>query len=53
MKRSGAWWVEESGNEMLLVRCAMYNGTYDRVFDHYAASSSTTDTPAAGPGTNG
>lgn len=38
MKRSGAWWVEESGNEMLRVRCAMYNGTYDRVFAHYEAS---------------
>ena len=40
MKRSGAWWVEESGNEMLRVRCAMYNGTYDRVFAHYTASCS-------------
>ena len=40
MKRSGAWWVEESGNEMLRVRCAMYNGTYDRVFAHYATSCS-------------
>lgn len=40
MKRSGAWWVEESGNEMLRLRCAMYNGTYDRVFAHYEASRS-------------
>ena len=40
MKRSGAWWVEESGNEMLRLRCAMYNGTYDRVFAHYTASRS-------------
>lgn len=40
MKRSGAWWVEESGNEMLRVRCGMYNGTYDRVFAHYTASRS-------------
>jgi hypothetical protein len=35
MKRSGAWWVKETGNEMLRIRCAIYNGTYDRVFDRY------------------
>ena len=35
MKRSGAWWVEETGNEMLRIRCAIYNGTYDKVFECY------------------
>ncbi len=35
LKRSGAWWVKENGNAMLRIRCALYNGTYDRVFDHY------------------
>jgi hypothetical protein len=35
MKRSGAWWVQENGNAMLRVRCAIYNGTFDRVFDAY------------------
>ena len=35
MKRSGAWWVKETGNEMLAIRCAIYNGTYDRVFEKY------------------
>ena len=35
MKRSGAWWVEETGNEMLRIRCAIYNGTYDKVFEKY------------------
>jgi len=39
MKRSGAWWVKESGNGMLRVRCAVVNGTYDRIFEHYAAQS--------------
>ena len=24
MKRSGAWWVKETGNEMLGIRCAIY-----------------------------
>jgi len=35
MKRSGAWWVKETGNEMLAIRCAIYNGTYDKVFEEY------------------
>ena len=35
LKRSGAWWVKETGNEMLRIRCAIYNGTYDKVFDKY------------------
>lgn len=35
MKRSGAWWVKETGNEMLRIRCAIYNGTYDKVFETY------------------
>jgi len=38
LKRSGAWWVEETGNDMLRIRCALYNGTYERVFEHYMAS---------------
>lgn len=35
MKRSGAWWVTETGNEMLRIRCAIYNGTYDQIFEKY------------------
>ncbi len=35
LKRSGAWWVKETGNEMLRIRCAVYNGTYDKVFVRY------------------
>jgi hypothetical protein len=35
MKRSGAWWVKETGNHMLAIRCAIYNGTYDKVFQKY------------------
>ena len=38
MKRSGAWWVKETGNEMLGIRCAIYNGTYDKIFDKYKKS---------------
>ncbi len=35
LKRSGAWWVTENGNNMLRLRCAMYNGTFDKVFAKY------------------
>jgi len=35
MKRSGAWWVKQTGNRMLAIRCAIYNGTYDKVFEKY------------------
>ena len=40
MKRSGAWWVKETGNEMLGIRCAIYNGTYDKIFEKYKTANS-------------
>jgi hypothetical protein len=35
LKRSGAWWYEGNSNEMLALRCAKSNGTFDRVFERY------------------
>jgi hypothetical protein len=35
LKQSGAWWITENGNNMLHLRCAMYNGTFDQVFRKY------------------
>ncbi len=35
LKRSGAWWYEESSNQMLALRCAKYNGTFQHVFARY------------------
>lgn len=35
LKRSGAWWYVENGNGMLALRCAKYNGTFERVFERY------------------
>jgi len=32
LKRSGAWWYEINCNQMLALRCAKYNGTFDQVF---------------------
>ena len=35
LKRSGAWWYIEKANQMLALRCAAYNGTFDSVFEVY------------------
>jgi hypothetical protein len=35
LKRSGAWWYAANSNQMLALRCAKYNGTFERVFAHY------------------
>lgn len=32
LKRSGAWWYEANSNQMLALRCAKYNGTFNQVF---------------------
>ena len=32
LKRSGTWWYQENSNAILALRCALYNGTLDRVF---------------------
>jgi hypothetical protein len=32
LKRSGAWWYAINCNQMLALRCAKYNGTFDQVF---------------------
>jgi hypothetical protein len=37
MKRSGAWWYVINGNDMLRLRCALYNATFDEVFKKYMA----------------
>lgn len=31
LKRSGAWWYVENANSILTLRCARYNGTFDRL----------------------
>jgi Uncharacterised protein family (UPF0236) len=35
LKRSGAWWYEDSSHQMLALRCAKYNGTFVQVFTRY------------------
>jgi hypothetical protein len=35
LKRSGAWWYLEQANHMLALRCAIYNGTFERIFEAY------------------
>ncbi len=41
MKRSGAWWYVINGNDMLRLRCSMYNGTFDEVFKRYKRNHRT------------
>jgi hypothetical protein len=35
LKRSGAWWYVEKANQMLALRCAKYNGTFQNLFLKY------------------
>ena len=35
LKRSGAWWYITNANNILKLRCAKYNGTYDSVIQKY------------------
>jgi hypothetical protein len=35
LKRSGAWWYTDRSNQMLALRCAKYNGTFDQVFARF------------------
>ena len=36
LKRTGAWWLVSNCNNMLKLRCSIYNGTFDSVFAAYA-----------------
>ncbi len=36
LKRNGAWWLKENSNKMLGLKCALFNGTFERIFDKYA-----------------
>jgi hypothetical protein len=33
LKRSGAWGCVKNADKMLALRCAKYNGSFDRVFE--------------------
>jgi len=35
LKRSGAWWYKTNANNILKLRCAKYNRTYDRIIQKY------------------
>ncbi len=45
LKRSGAWWYQENSNHLLALRCAKYNGTWERVFQHYVHTQQANGTP--------
>lgn len=35
IKRSGAWWYPSLANNILKLRCAIYNGTFERIMHQY------------------
>lgn len=45
LKRSGAWWYVENSNRMLALRCADYNGTFERVFQKYVQKDQVSRIP--------
>lgn len=36
IKRSGAWWLIPNCNNMLKLRCALVNGTFEKLFDNHS-----------------
>jgi hypothetical protein len=44
LKRSGAWWYAVKANDMLALRCAKYNGTFDRLFQKKNSEPSVKNT---------
>ena len=45
LKRSGAWWYPTNANNILKLRCAKYNGTFDKVMAKSKRSSIRNATP--------
>lgn len=45
LKRSGAWWYAANANRILALRCAAYNGTYDRVCERFRTRVLKRDCP--------
>ncbi len=35
LKKSGAWWYISNSNNILKLRCAQYNGTFDKLMEKY------------------
>ncbi len=35
LKRSGAWWYQSNANNILKLRCAKYNSTFDKIIKKY------------------
>jgi hypothetical protein len=44
LKRSGAWWYVAQANDILALRCAKYNGTFDRLFQKKTSVPSVKNT---------
>ncbi len=43
LKRSGAWWYPTNANNILKLRCAKYNGTFDRIMADVRAKNNANE----------
>jgi hypothetical protein len=43
LKRSGAWWYPTNANNILKLRCAKYNGTFDRIMADIKAKNNASE----------
>ena len=46
LKRSGAWWYPTNANNILKLRCAKYNGTFDRIMKDVKQNDKRNDNQA-------
>lgn len=50
LKRSGAWWYPTNANNILKLRCAKYNGTFDKVTAEIRSNNKRKHTQNETPG---
>ena len=49
LKRSGAWWYQTNANNILKLRCAKYNGTFDRIMETRKKNNTLNKAERKGP----
>ena len=49
LKRSGAWWYPTNANNILKLRCAKYNGTFDQIMENRKTSTTQNRTTEQRP----
>ena len=52
LKRSGAWWYATNANNILKLRCAKYNGTFDYIMQRFKKKAEENKAPHRQNGKN-